>query len=68
MIRKLTLALLGATMLVSPALAADPAPVPASALVKEISIPHRAVHAEKRPARYRPYRPQSSRGCGVDLV
>lgn len=40
MIRKLTLALLGATMLVSPALAADPAPVPASALVKEINIPH----------------------------
>lgn len=40
MIRKLTFALLGATMLVSPALAADPAPVPASALVKEINIPH----------------------------
>ncbi len=40
MIRKLTLALLGASMLVSPAIAADPAPVPASALVKEISIPH----------------------------
>ncbi|MEP7349679.1 MAG: pitrilysin family protein [Sphingorhabdus sp.] len=41
MIRKLTLALLGASMLVSPVLAADPAPVPASALVKEISIPHK---------------------------
>jgi zinc protease len=41
MIRKLTLSLLGASMLVSPALAADPAPVPASALVKEISIPHK---------------------------
>ena len=40
MIRNLTLALLGATMLVSPALAADPAPVPASALVKEVNIPH----------------------------
>lgn len=40
MIRKLTLALLGASMLVAPALAADPAPVPASALVKDISIPH----------------------------
>ena len=40
MIRKLTLALLGATMLVSPALSADPTPVPASALVKEINIPH----------------------------
>ncbi len=40
MIRKLTLALLGASMLVSPAIAADPAPVPASALVKDINIPH----------------------------
>jgi zinc protease len=40
MIRKFTLSLLGATMLASPALAADPAPVPASALVKEIDIPH----------------------------
>jgi zinc protease len=40
MIRNFTLALLGASMLVSPALAADPAPVPASALVKEINIPH----------------------------
>ena len=40
MIRTLTLALLGASMLVSPALAADPAPVPASALVKDITIPH----------------------------
>ena len=40
MIRKLTVALLGASMLVSPAMAADPAPVPASALVKDINIPH----------------------------
>jgi zinc protease len=41
MIRKLTLALLGASMLVSPAFAVDPAPVPASALVNEINIPHK---------------------------
>ena len=40
MIHKLTLALLGASMLVSPAIAADPTPVPASALVKDINIPH----------------------------
>lgn len=40
MIRKFTLALLGASMLVSPAFAADPAPVPASSLVKQIDIPH----------------------------
>jgi zinc protease len=40
MIRNFTLALLGASMLVSPALAADPVPVPASALVKQIDIPH----------------------------
>ena len=40
MIRKLTLALLGASMLVAPAIAADPAPVTVLKLIKEISIPH----------------------------
>lgn len=38
--RSLTIALLGATMLVAPAHAADPKPVPASALVQQVNIPH----------------------------
>ena len=41
MIRKLTLALLGASMLVSPALAADPALITVSKLIKKITIPHK---------------------------
>lgn len=40
MIRKLSLALLGASMLVSPALAAEKKPVEAASLVKKVNIPH----------------------------
>ncbi len=38
--RSFLVALLGASMLVSPALAADPAPVPVASLVKQVTIPH----------------------------
>ncbi len=38
--RSLIVALMGASMLVSPALAADPKPVPPSKLVSQVSIPH----------------------------
>lgn len=38
--RSLIVALMGASMLVSPALAADPKPVPPSKLVSQVNIPH----------------------------